>query len=180
MPRVDEFLSPSQHAYREGRSTAEAVWAVQWVRAAAEVYTEKCRVLGTDLSKALDCLQRDKLLDILEHRGIASESDRKLVRFLLTETTLKVRVGSTVGEAFATTVGTPQGDALSPVLFLVYLEEIMRTYQRTDILAGEANAVVITYADDVNMFLRERRGVGVEREKKTQSLWPIFFFLVSR
>jgi hypothetical protein len=40
----------------------------------------------------------------------------------------------------------------------------MRTYQRTDILAGEANAVVITYADDVNMFLRERRGVEHREE----------------
>ena len=96
MPRVDEFLSPSQHAYREGRSTAEAVWAVQWVRAAAEVYTEKCRVLGTDLSKALDCLRRGRLLGTLEQRGAGSESDRKLARLLLTETALKARVGSSL------------------------------------------------------------------------------------
>jgi hypothetical protein len=159
MPRVDEFLSPSQHAYREGRSTVEALWAVQWIRAAAEVYTEKYSVLGIDLSKAFDCLRRDKLMDILEQRGIGSASDRKLIRFLLTETTLKVRVGRTVGEAFGTSVGTPQGDALSPVLFLVYLEEVMRNYPRADLLEGVANATVITYADDINMLLRERRGV---------------------
>jgi hypothetical protein len=41
----------------------------------------------------------------------------------------------------------------------VYLEEVMRTYPRADTLEGVADAVAVTYADDVSMLLRERRGV---------------------
>ena len=69
------------------------------------------------------------------------------------------RVGSTVGEALGTTVGAPQGDALSPALLLVYLEETMRTYPRVDLLEGEAGAVALTCAGDVSMLLREKIGV---------------------
>ena len=68
-------------------------------------------------------------------------------------------MGTTVGAALGTSVGSPQGDALPPVLLLVCLEEVMSTYPRADLLEGEADAAVTTYADDVSMLLRERRDV---------------------
>ena len=69
-----------------------------------------------------------------------------------------------MGSKFATTIGTPQGDSLSPVLFVIYLEAALRDLRhnlpqrpREDINMPH----YIAYADDVdfirssNVFLNE-------------------------
>ena len=45
-------------------------------------------------------------------------------------------------------------DSLSPILFLVYLEHIIRSYPRRD-LVRSSRAVEISYADDVVIAMRE-------------------------
>jgi len=59
-----------------------------------------------------------------------------------------VEIGQDKGETFSTTIGTPQGDALSPVLFLVYLEHIMRTHENRNLMLQRE--ITFAYADDVN------------------------------
>ena len=81
----------------------------QWLRATSERYAERIHIMGIDLSKAFDCIDRKILMDTMEQHGIATE-------FLISETQLQVKIGSTFGEKFRTTIGTPQGDALSPLL----------------------------------------------------------------
>lgn len=61
-------------------------------------------------------------------------SDTDLVRMvtaLLMDTALQVRVGTAKAEHFKTTTGTPQGDALSPVLFNMYYEAALRELRTT-------------------------------------------------
>ena len=64
---------------------------------------------------------------ILELYHLADEDERRLIAFLLSKTTLKVKIGNSIGEMFEISLGTPQGDTLSPILFLIYLEHIMKT-----------------------------------------------------
>ena len=45
---------------------------------------------------------------------------------LLADTNLKVKLGEAVSKPFETTIGTPQGDGLSPILFAIYLESALR------------------------------------------------------
>ena len=45
---------------------------------------------------------------------------------LLADTSLRVRLKGTLSKPFSTTIGTPQGDGLSPILFSVYLEKALR------------------------------------------------------
>ena len=103
--------------------------------------------MGIDLSKAFDCLDREILMRILENIGI-TEDDLRIITFLLAETKLQVKIGQDKGETFSTTIGTPQGDALSPVLFLVYLEHIMRTHENRNLMLQRE--ITFAYADDVN------------------------------
>ena len=53
LPGVSNVISHAQQAYRAGRSTTEAVWTAKWMRATAEMYSERFRVLGIDLSISL-------------------------------------------------------------------------------------------------------------------------------
>jgi len=148
MPKVNEFVSEYQHAYRSKRSTTESIWTTHWLYAMCERYEERIHLMGIDLSKAFDCLDREKLMRILEDIGL-TEDELRMITFLLSETTMQVKIGPDKGNKFNTTIGTPQGDALSPVLFLVYLEHIMRTHVSNHNLMLQRE-VIFAYADDVN------------------------------
>ena len=90
------------------------------------------------------------LIEILRLFKLTSEDHIRIIRFLLLETQLSVRVEETRGPWFKTTIGTPQGDALSPILFLIYLEHITRVFP------PEASSLAyIVYNDDDNILFRE-------------------------
>ena len=142
--KVDEFLYPGQSGFRRGRSTADVLFGYRWLAAKTQRFQKSFRVLGIDMSRAFDTIRRDKLLTVLE--------------------TLQPRLKRGMGSTFATTIGTPQGDSLSPVLFVIYLEAALRDLRhnlpqrpREDINMPH----YIAYADDVdfisnsNMFLNE-------------------------
>ena len=139
---MNEYVSEYQHAYRSKRSTT------QWLYAMSERYEERIHIVGIDLSKASDCLDREKLMKILEDIGIM-EDDLRMITFFLAETKLQVKLGQDKGETFDTTIGTPQGDALSSVLFLKNLEHIMRTRAINHNLLLQKE-IVFAYAEYVN------------------------------
>ena len=67
----------------------------------------------------------DTFLNILE--TIIEEDELRLVRFLLGNTCLNIRIGGTKEEKkFTSNIGTPQGDSRSPILFVVYLENALK------------------------------------------------------
>ena len=160
--KVDEFLYPGQSGFRRGRSTTDVLFGYRWLAAKTQRFQKYVRVLGIDMSRAFDTIRRDKLLTVLE--TFVNDSELRLIRMLLAETTLQPRPKRGKGSTFATTIGTPQGDSLSPVLFVIYLEAALRDLRnnlpqrpREDINMPQ----YIAYADDVdfisnsNVFLNE-------------------------
>ncbi|GFR78806.1 retrovirus-related Pol polyprotein from type-2 retrotransposable element R2DM [Elysia marginata] len=77
------------------------------------------------MSAAFDTINRKELLTILKE--IVEEDELRIIQFLLSETTLHVKVnGCTQETTFTKNIGTPQGDSLSPVLFIIYLENALK------------------------------------------------------
>jgi exonuclease III len=169
--KADEFLSLSQHAYRAHRSTTEVAMTAQWLSATSEKYAERIHIMGIDLSKAFDCIDRSILMQILEENKIATEDELRLIQYLISETKLRVKIGKTYGEKFSTIIGTPQGDALSPLLFLIYLEKIIRTANLEEYLTKRD--IMYAYADDVNFAILEadeKRTEGHSKQKKYEAI----------
>ena len=105
-------LTQSQSGFRRGRSTANVVFGYRWLCAKAQRHRVTVEFLGIDLSRAFDTIRRDKLLDTLQ--TFLGESELRMIRFLLADTSLQPRLSTGDCLAFATTIGTPQGDSLSP------------------------------------------------------------------
>ena len=162
---VEAYLPRSQSGFRPRRSTMDVAWMYGWLKAGAHRYGEPVTVYGIDMSKAFDSIQRSKLLWILEHGVKLGTTELRLIRTLLAETSLKVKVAGKLGNSFPTLLGIPQGDALSPVLFVVYLEHAMREVR---VIKGNRyggmyvgrryshDIMEAAYADDVDFICRDR------------------------
>ena len=53
-----------------------------------------------------------------------------------------------IEEEYATKTGIPRGDALSPILFAIYLEAIMRHHRETYPATGIQEDFTLQYPDD--------------------------------
>ena len=118
--KVNSYLSAGQSGFRHGRSTADIVFGYCWMAANSQKYQEAMEILGLDMSRAFDTIRRDRLMQILE--TFLDDSELCMICLLLADTTLETRLTKGSCATFNTTIGTPQGDSLSPVLFIVYLE----------------------------------------------------------
>ena len=109
------------------------------------------------MSAAFDTIDRHALLTIMEN--IIMEDELRLVRFLLSETWINTKVnGATTQTPFLSNIGTPQGDSLSPVLFVVYLEHALKDVRKslpTPQTVFESHLPLeITYADDIDFVTK--------------------------
>ena len=154
-PKVDEYLSSSQSGFRRGRSTVDVVFGYRWLCGKAQRQRVTVEFLGIDLSRAFDTIRRDKLLDTLQ--SFLGESGLRMIRFLLADTSLQPHLSTGDCMAFATTIGTPQGDSLSPVLFTVYLEAALRDLRSRLPTRPPEDAALpldVEYTDDTDFISR--------------------------
>jgi len=154
--KVDIYLSASQAGFRRGRSTSDIIWAYRWLAGKATRYQKVLFILGLDMSRAFDTINRAKLMRILREDVKLDEDALRLIQSLLADTNLKVKLGQFLSSAFQTTIGTPQGDGLSPILFAIYLEcalrEVRELSQEKRPLADKKIPMEAIYADDTDII----------------------------
>ena len=161
--KVEQYLSATHSGFRRGRSTADIVWSHRWFCATCQRYQQQFVILGIDMSKAFDCIRRDRLLSVLS--SFLNEDEVRLVRVLLAETSFQVKFGNAMSGSAETTIGTPQGDSLSPVLFVVYLEAALRDIRNTPLAQSRPAAdsglpFELVYADDTDFISTEQSWLG--------------------
>ena len=163
-PKVDEYLSLSQSAYREKRSTGDIVWAYRWIIAKAQKEKEKIYITGIDLSSAFDTIIREKLVIILER--IIDKDELQMVKFLLKDTKLQIKMSDVEPNTFDTNIGSPQGDGLSGVLFNIYFENSLRKLRdELDKISPELPTIIsyqnppgeLQYADDGDFITKDQQ-----------------------
>ena len=114
--------------------------------------------MGIDMSSAFDTISRQTALNLLNDAG-CTEDEIRLVRLLLSNTKLHVRVGKSKSTVFISIAGAFQGDSLSGVLFtltlagaLMHLRAVLE--RPNPPISTECMPLESEYADDVD-FLGE-------------------------
>ena len=79
------------------------------------------------------------------------EDEIRILRYLLSKTTLQVRIKGATTTPFVSNIGSPQGDAVSGPLFTLYFEHFLRLFRE------EINRVPINIEEINQKWLEKRR-----------------------
>ena len=120
---MNQELPDVQVGFRKGRGTIDQIANIHWIIEKTREFQEN--ICFIDYAKAFDCVDHNKLWKILKEMGIPDHLIC-LLRNLYAgqEATVRARHGTT--DWFQIGKGVRQGCILSPCLFNLYAEYIMR------------------------------------------------------
>ena len=148
---MNRELPDAQARFRKGRGTRDQIANIHWITGKAREFQKNIYFCFIDYTKAFDCVDHNKLWKILKEMGIPDHLTC-LLRNLNAdqEATVRIRHGTT--DWFQIGKGVHQGCILSPCLFNLYAEDIMRNAGLDEAQAGikiaGRNINNLRYADD--------------------------------
>ena len=120
---AEEHLAEEQAGFRPGRSTVEQIFNCH-IMMEKHLHQKELFHNFIDFKKAFDRVWHEGLWHVMRSFGI--EGLIQIIQALYNTPSSAVLLNSDIGEFFKTTVGVRQGCLLSPVLFNLFLEKIMR------------------------------------------------------
>lgn len=152
------LLSEYQHGFRANHSTESAI--IQFTNNVYKYLEIKHHVVGIfiDLSKAFDSLNHRILLEKLEHYGIRGVP-LQLFESYLSNRSQSVYCNGNYSTSKFISKGVPQGSLLGPILFLVYIN---------DIVNASSKFQYTIYADDTNLLLADKDVLSLHRSLTTE------------
>ncbi len=83
----------------------------------------------------------------------------RLLLYLYTNQSLKVRLGTITGDNFNVKNGVKQGGALSPILFSVYKDDLFERLEKRGVGCNMDNYFIgcLTYADDLTLLAPSKK-----------------------
>ena len=122
--RLQQYVN-LEHPDVQGRGTRDEIANIRWIIKKAREFQKNIYFLFIDYAKAFDCVNHNKLWKILKEMGIPDHLTY-LLRNLYAGQEATVRTGYGTIDWFQIGKGVCQGCILSPCLFNLYVEYIMR------------------------------------------------------
>ena len=148
-------LPDVQAGFKKDRGTRDQIANIRWMIKKAREFQKNIYFCFTDYAKAFDCVDHNKLWKILKQMGIPDHLTC-LLRNLYAGQEATVRAGHGTTDWFQIGKGVCQGCILSPCLFNLNAEYIMRNPGLDEAQAGIKNA---------------RRNINNLRYEMTPPLW---------
>ena len=128
-------LPDVQADFRKGRGTRNQIASICCIMEKAREFQKNIYFCFIDYAKAFDCVDHNQLWKILKEMGIPDHLTC-LLRNLYASQEATVRTGHGTTDWFQTGKGVRQGCILSPCLFNLYAEHIMRNTRVEEAQAG--------------------------------------------
>ena len=162
---MNQELPDVQDGFRKGKGTRDQIAKIHWIIEKARGFQKNIYFSFIDYAKSFDCVDHNKLWKILKEMGIPHHLTCFL-RNLYAGQEATVRTGHGTTGRLQIRKGVHQGCMLSPCLFNLYANYIMRSARLDEAQAGikiaGRNINNLRYADDTTLM--------AEREEELKSL----------
>ena len=152
---MNQELSDVQAGFRKDRGTRDQIANICWIIKKAREFQKNIYYCFTDYIKAFDCVDHNKLWNILKEMG-KPEHLTCFLRNLYTGQKATVRTGQGITDWFQIGKGVCQGCILSPCVFNLYAEYIMQNARLEEAQAGikiaGRNINNLRYTDDTTLM----------------------------
>ena len=152
---MNRELPDVQAGFRKGRGTRDQNANIRWIMEKAREFQKNIYFCFIDYAKAFDCVDHNKLWKILQEMGIPDHLT-SLLRNLYVGQDATVRTGHGKTDWFQIGKGVRQGCILSPCLFNLYAEYIMRNAGLEEAQVGikiaGRNINNLRYANDTTLM----------------------------
>ena len=152
---VNDELPDVQAGFTKGRGTRDQIANIHWIIKKAREFQKNIYFCFTDYAKAFDCVDHNKLWKILKEMEMPDHLTC-LLRNLYAGQEATVRTGHGTTDCSQIRKGVCQGCILSPCLFDLYVEYIMRNAgldkAQTGIKFAGRNINNLRYADDTTLM----------------------------
>ena len=157
---VNHELPDVQASFRNGRGTRDQIANISWIIEKERDLQKNIYFCFMDYVKAFDCVDHNKLWKILKEIGI-SDHLTCLLRHLYADQEATVKTGHGTTDWFQIGKGVHQGCILSPCLFNLYTEYIMRNAGLEEAQAGikivGRNTNNLRYTDDTTLMAESEK-----------------------
>ena len=152
---MNRELPDVQDGFRKGRGNRDQIAIFRWIIKKAREFQKNIYFCFFDYAKAFDCVDHNKLWKILKEMRIPDHLT-SLLRNLYAGQEATVRTGHGTTDWFQIGKGECQGCILSPCLFNLYAEYIMRNTGLEEAQAGIKFAARyinnVRFADDATLM----------------------------
>ena len=183
--KIKPEIAQEQCGFVEGKGTTNAIYMLRTICERALEIQKDVYLCFIDYTKAFDRVRHESIMQLLESIGIDGK-DLRIIKNMYWEQTAAVRLKNETSSYQNIKRGVRQGCVLSPDLFSLYIEYIMRSIKdKSGLQVGGHVINNIRYADDtvliaenerdlqalLNIIVKESEEMGLSlNEKKTETM----------
>ena len=122
---VDQTLRPNQAGFRPGRSCCDQIFSLRQIIDKCLAWQKPVLLNFIDFKKAFDCIHRESLWKIVAKYGIPNKIIN-IMKSFYQGSCCAVRTEGILGELFEIHSGVRQGCVLSPLLFAIIMDWVLK------------------------------------------------------
>jgi len=148
----EESINESQFGFRPGRGTTDAIFVARQIIEKAKEHKVPLHFNFIDFKAAFDTIWREALWKIMLQIGIPQKVVT-IIKKMYDNTKCAVQIGGQLTDCFQVKVGVRQGCIMSPTLFNVFLDHVMKEVKSLDTHFQLKDDMItdIRYADDTTL-----------------------------
>ncbi len=156
------IIHRTQSGFRQSKSTTDNCITVKAIYNDAKKKGKELHAMYVDISKAFDSVQHWHIEEVLRYYKVDIILITAIMN-LLKNRKARLKINSQVTEWFEVTQGTPQGDPISPLLFLICINPIIEYINQKDKgykLSKWLKISILAYADDIILLGNNRNEIN--------------------